>query len=230
MVLLLRALSNHYCEALKRAPVRVKALTSGAAFGTTDALAQARESAAPSDDQQQQQQQHDATRMLVAASYGALYQAPLNHFAWNVLERRFPGTSWAAVMSRVAVDQLTLMPVNMVFFLSWRPMSTALLSALDEARSLDEVRRIFTDGLAAAEANVRAAWAPACTFALSIWPWVHPINFRYVPLEHRLLVTNVCSVFIFSFATWVRDEKDNPDVIEAPVKVALRRTITSQAN
>ena len=86
------------------------------------------------------------------------------------------------------------------------------------------------DGLAAAEANVRAAWAPACTFALSIWPWVHPLNFRYVPLEHRLLVTNVCSVFIFSFATWVRDEKDDPDVIKAPVKVALRRTITSQAN
>ena len=31
------------------------------------------------------------------------------------------------------------------------------------------------------------------------------LSFRYVPLEHRLLVLNVCSLGVFSYATWVKE-------------------------
>ncbi len=91
------------------------------------------------------------------------------------------------VFSRVAVDQMTVMPINMVAFLAWP--------------------HLLRGNIDAAIRNVRASFYDSATFALSIWPFVHPLSFRYVPLEHRLLVLNVCSLFVFSYATWTSERQ-----------------------
>ena len=132
---------------------------------------------------------YDAARTMRNGLFGLLWLGPINHVFWGRsvfgLEYWFPGPSWRAVFSRVAVDQATVMPLNMVIFLSWPSLLAGRLDA--------------------AKANVQEFFVPSVTFALSIWPFVHPLSFRYVPLEHRLLVLNVCSLGVFTYATYVSE-------------------------
>ena len=190
-----------YLRMLRHTPMRTKALTSCCTFSLTDSLAQWRErvkaresslhdAATTSLDRSCQ---YDPVRTARNGLFGLLWLGPVNHIFWGRtplgLEFWFPGSSWRAVFSRVAVDQVTVMPLNMVLFLAW----PALLSG---------------QGLDVAACNVREAFWPAVSFAISIWPFVHPFSFRYVPLEHRLLVLNVCSVFVFSYATYVSEKRN----------------------
>ena len=94
------------------------------------------------------------------------------------------------VITRVALDQAIILPLNMFVFCSWPALLT--LGPTEE-------------GLAEASANVHNGWWAAATFGWSIWPFVHLINFKYVPLNHRLLVLNTVSIGVFSYATFVRD-------------------------
>ena len=189
-----------YLRQLALRPMAVKACTSCTTFSLTDALAQAREAQRA----EGKQVSYDGARTARNGLFGLLWLGPLNHVFWGRtvfgLEHWFPGSSWRAVFSRVLVDQLTVMPLNMVAFLSW----PSLLQG-----DLNGARR-----------NVQEAFWPSVSFALSVWPFVHPLSFRYVPLEHRLLVLNVCSLFVFSYATFVSEKGEN-----AP----LRRTPTEHA-
>ena len=145
--------------------------------------------------------------------FGLLWLGPLNHVFWGTtrfgLEYWLPGPSWRAVFSRVAVDQMTVMPLNMVMFLSW----PALLRG----------------DLHAARASVESSFWASFTFALSIWPFVHPLSFRYVPLEHRLLVLNLCSIGVFSYATWVNERSEAAGAGQGSGGPLLRRSTTSSS-
>ena len=81
-----------------------------------------------------------------------------------------------------------MMPLNMAAFLAWPHLLHGRVEAAAHA--------------------VRSSFWDSFTFALSIWPFVHPLSFRYVPLQHRLLVLNVCSLFVFSYATWVEEREE----------------------
>ena len=187
---------NAYIAALHRRPVSVKACTSCITFSITDCIAQGRQR-----HHQRQQpsclpvQQHDFAQTALNGLFGLLWLGPLNHIVWGRtifgLEHWFPGPSWRAVFSRVAVDQVTNMPLNMVAFLAWP--------------------HLLRGDLSGARASIGQSFWPSYFFALSIWPFVHPLSFRYVPLEHRLLVLNVCSVGVFSWATWVRELEQHAD-------------------
>ena len=182
-----------YLHHLDERPAIVKACTSCLTFTTTDVLAQWRER------RKAPMQRHDLIRTAGNGLFGLLWLGPLNHIFWSMPSSRFcleyywPGPSWRAVFTRVAVDQVTNMPLNMVVFLAWHPLLTG--------RPMDAVT------------NVRKAFWPSYTFALSMWPWIHPLSFKYVPLEHRLLVLNVCSIGVFSYATYCRDRKVADDTV-----------------
>ena len=174
-----------YLHNLHERPAIVKACTSCLTFTTTDVLAQWRER------RKAPMQRHDLIRTAGNGLFGLLWLGPLNHVFWGRtifgLEYWLPGPSWKMVFSRVAVDQMTVMPINMVAFLAWP--------------------HLLRGNIDAAIRNVRASFYDSATFALRIWPFVHPLSFRYVPLEHRLLVLNVCSLFVFSYATWTSERQ-----------------------
>lgn len=176
-----------YLAQLRRRPAITKACTSCFTFSLTDCIAQWRER------KKGNGSWHDFSRTAKNGAFGLLWLGPLNHIFWGRttrfgLEYWFPGPSWRAVLTRVAVDQATVMPLNMVVFLAWPHLLQG------------EVR--------AARASVEHSFWSSFTFALSIWPFVHPLSFRYVPLDHRLLVLNVCSVGVFSYATYVRERAE----------------------
>lgn len=40
------------------------------------------------------------------------------------------------------------------------------------------------------KAKLKKAYKPGMINNFLLWPWVQGINFKYVPLEHRVLVVN----------------------------------------
>lgn len=205
-----------YLHQLRTRPQLVKACTSGTTFTLTDLIAQTRERSAMRACDPTAVRPYDPQRTIRNGLFGFLWLGPINHVFWGTtpfgLEYWFPGPSWRAVFSRVFVDQITVMPLNMVMFLAWPALTTG-------------------QGIEAAMANVRASFIDGVLFAWGIWPFVHPLSFRYVPLEHRLLVLNVCSLGVFTYATWVSERnaaRENTSSV-GPGGSRLARTPTEKA-
>ena len=189
---------NRYLLNLQQRPMIVKACTSCLTFSATDCIAQSRERS-KARSAGLPVPRHDAFQSARNGAFGLLWLGPLNHIFWGRsrfgLEYWIPGQSWSCVFRRVAVDQITNMPLNMVVFLAWP--------------------HLWRGDFKQARADVQAYFWPSFTFALSIWPFVHPLSFKYVPLEHRLLVLNICSLFVFSYATYVSDRQSKMGPVRA---------------
>ena len=76
------------------------------------------------------------------------------------------------MLARVACDQCIFAPTILAVFLS----TMAMLEGSEPQKKLD------------------AAYEPALTKNWMVWPWVQMANFKFVPLEHRVLVVNVISL------------------------------------
>jgi len=70
------------------------------------------------------------------------------------------------------MDQLIFTPINLTCFLS----TQAILEGTSP------------------KAKIESTYATAITKNWMLWPWVQLVNFKVVPLEHRVLVVNVVSL------------------------------------
>lgn len=97
---------------------------------------------------------------------------------YRFLERaiKIPGRPNAEILARVATDQLVFTPVNMLFFFS-------TLSVMEGGNPKDKLDANYWTGL-------KTNWM--------VWPAVQLVNFKLVPLDHRLLVVNFISLGEFS--------------------------------
>lgn len=101
--------------------------------------------------------------------YGGAVFGPAATTWYAFLARRINLSSTnATIAARVAADQFVFAPVNMALFLG----SMAAL----EGQSVS--------------GRLRKAWAKGMVNNFLVWPWVQGVNFRFVPLEHRVLVVN----------------------------------------
>ncbi|OAG42127.1 hypothetical protein AYO21_03581 [Fonsecaea monophora] len=73
------------------------------------------------------------------------------------------------ILARVAADQTVFATCNLAFFLS-------TMSVLEGSDPKEKLAKNYLPGL-------KANWA--------LWPAVQAVNFKLVPLEHRVLVVNV---------------------------------------
>lgn len=78
----------------------------------------------------------------------------------------------ATIAARVALDQGVFAPVAIGMFLS----SMAVLEGGDVGEKLDK--------------NYKSA----LTTNYMVWPFVQAVNFKFVPLDHRVLFVNVISI------------------------------------
>lgn len=103
---------------------------------------------------------------------------------YRFLERsiKFPGKPNAEIVARVACDQLIFTPLNMLFFFS-------TLSVLEGGSPAEKLDANYWTGL-------KTNWM--------VWPAVQLVNFKLVPLNHRLLVVNFISLGMcfFCCAGW----------------------------
>lgn len=104
---------------------------------------------------------------------------------YRLLERsiRFPGRPNKEIVGRVAADQLIFTPVNMLFFFS----GLTLL----EGGSVKE--------------KLKSSYASTLLTNWMVWPAVQLVNFKLVPLNHRLLVVNLISLGWNSYLSYVNE-------------------------
>jgi len=117
---MLRRAWQRYCELLVTKPLITKAATGGTLFGLGDVLGQALDGSI-------ERGQYDPARTLRAVVWSAAGFTPIAH-AWyiKVLDRRVPGTTPKAVISKVALDQLLFAP----FINAVRPILRASVSCI----------------------------------------------------------------------------------------------------
>jgi protein Mpv17 len=91
---------------------------------------------------------------------------------FGILQRVKLKSANATILARVALDQGVFAPTFIGVFLS----SMALMEG---SRPADKLGR---------------SYFPALQANYMIWPWVQLVNFKVVPLEHRLLFVNVIAI------------------------------------
>ena len=108
------------------------------------------------------------------ALYGGAIFGPGATLWYQMLQRRvkIPGSPNLEILARVGIDQTVFATTNLFLFLS----SMAIMEGSDPKKKLE------SSYLTALQKN----WM--------VWPAVQFTNFKYVPLEHRVLVVNFVSI------------------------------------
>lgn len=88
------------------------------------------------------------------------------------------------ILARVAVDQCVFAPTNLFIFLN----TMALLEGTDPQKKL------------------QTTYKPVLQTNFMVWPWVQFVNFKFVPLEMRVLLVNVVSLGWNCYLSWVNSQ------------------------
>ncbi|KUI62986.1 Protein sym-1 [Cytospora mali] len=155
-----------YQAKLASRPLLTQAVTTAVLFGTGDVIAQQAVD-------KKGIQKHDVARTGRMALYGGAIFGPaattwFKFLAKNVNLKSPNGT----ILARVALDQGVFAPCAIGMFLS----SMAVLEGTSVGDKLDK------------------NYTSALTTNWMVWPFAQAVNFKMVPLEHRVLFVNVISI------------------------------------
>ncbi|GBG30321.1 Protein SYM1 [Hondaea fermentalgiana] len=207
----LRGVGAAYDGALRRRPVLVKCLTSGAIAGAGDLVAQlvldpapvlkegnSTASATTSETGRDEpatldgkanlasKEAHtslDLARLARFSLLGGVLVGPTLHVWYGYLGTRIAGRSLAATIKRVVLDQAVFTPLFLPVFLT-------CLGAL-EGKSI----RHTLEG-------VRSIWAPTVVYNWAWWTPVQLANFGVVPAQYQVLVSNAAGVVWNSYLSF----------------------------
>jgi hypothetical protein len=106
---------------------------------------------------------------------------PLATTWFGFLQRRvrIPGSPNAEILARVGLDQTVLAPLNLFAFLS----SMAIMEGSDPQKKIE------------------STYWNALSKNWMLWPFVQAVNFKFVPLQHRVLVVNFVSLGMYRSLT-----------------------------
>ncbi|KAH7027622.1 sym-1 [Microdochium trichocladiopsis] len=155
-----------YQSKLASRPLLTQAVTTAVLFATGDVAAQQLVERRGFD-------KHEFARTGRMFTYGGLVFGPVattwfGFLARNVVLRN----KTAEIGARVACDQLIFAPIMINVFL--RSMAT-----MEGVSAQEKVDKSYWDAL-------KANWM--------IWPFVQAVNFKFVPLDYRVLAVNVVSI------------------------------------
>ncbi|RPB25690.1 hypothetical protein L211DRAFT_96770 [Terfezia boudieri ATCC MYA-4762] len=167
-----------YQTRLARSPLLTQSVTTGILFAAGDCISQQVV-------ERRGFQNYDVLRTARMGAYGGFIFGPMVVQWYRLLERsiRFPGRPSMEIVSRVAADQLIFTPVNMVFFFSG-------LSLLEGGSVTEKLKSSYSSTLL-------TNWM--------VWPAVQLVNFKLVPLNHRLLVVNLISLGWNSYLSYANE-------------------------
>ena len=124
--------------------------------------------------------------------------APLLHFYFPWLSRAFPGSSFPQILKRVIADQAVGAPCNILL-----TFSTLGLLRSDPGSILP---------------RIQSQLLPTWQSSLSFWPFVHMLNFRFVPVAHQPLVAHTCSMLWGTILSYRANRAPSPKVDIADIK------------
>jgi hypothetical protein len=118
----------------------------------------------------------DMTRSIKMGLIRAFAISPFIHVYYPWLERISPGKSAFRVLSRVVLDQIVGSPIVIIIVLG----VNSFISKTEDQSSAAIMGDKFLN-----------AWRKGVQF----WPFIHSINFSFVPLPHRPLVAHFASIY-----------------------------------
>ena len=118
----------------------------------------------------------DRSRLLRSAAVGALLQAPIYHYYYEITEALLPTEEhqYNAIL-KILLDQT-------VTIAAWNAIYYAFLGVLEG----DEPRAIFKKIRETAWPLMKAGWR--------LWPAAHIITYGVIPVQHRLLWVDIVEV------------------------------------
>ncbi|KAJ8069994.1 hypothetical protein OCU04_000398 [Sclerotinia nivalis] len=180
-----------YQMKLAARPVLTQSITSAVLFATGDVLAQQLVEKKGIND-------HEIARTGRMALYGGAIFGPIAtnwfKFLQNHVVLKNKNLEMAA---RVAADQCIVAPLNLGLFLT----TMSVLEGSDPKKKL--------------EAN----YSTALQKNYMIWPAVQAVNFKLVPLEHRVLVVNIVSLGWNCYLSYLNGRKSDVTVEKVVEKV-----------
>lgn len=117
---------------------------------------------------------HDYARTARMASYGGLIFGPAATLWFSFLQRRIviPNRPNLEILTKVGLDQCVFASTNLFVFLN----TMALLEGSDPRKKLE------------------STYFSALGKNWLLWPPVQAVNFKFVPLDYRVLVVNVVAL------------------------------------
>ncbi|KAI5818555.1 hypothetical protein BZA77DRAFT_386160 [Pyronema omphalodes] len=192
-----------YQRQIANHPFRTGAITSGFLFGMGDVIAQ-------QGIEKKGIHHHNFAATARMAAYGSCVFGPAAVGWYKVLEKYIviKNRPNIEMISRVAADQLIFAPIGIAVFFA----SMATMEGIDPQEKLAE------------------SWWVALRANWNVWPAVQLVNFRFVPLEMRVLFANVISVGWNSYLSWLNSLQSNkkaspslePEVIAPEKKNAIK--------
>ncbi|RPB00648.1 hypothetical protein L873DRAFT_1804712 [Choiromyces venosus 120613-1] len=170
-----------YRTALTKRPLLTQCLSTSFLFAAGDVIAQQaveRESSPPG---------HNPYRTLRMALYGGCAFGPMvvNWYKFLQTAVRIPASPNLEIVARVALDQAVFTPVHLTLFFSSMAVMEGLMG--DDGGKGRGARERVRDKLG-------DNWLKGIKANWTVWPGVQLVNFRFVPLEHRVLVVNLVSL------------------------------------
>lgn len=178
-----------YQAKLAMRPLLTQSVTTGVLFATGDALAQtAVEKRALKD--------YDVARSGRMALYGGAIFGPLATKWFGFLQNRvrLPGRPNAEILARVGLDQAVLAPTNLFMFLNYM----AIMEGSDPKQKID------------------STYKSALTKNWMVWPFVQLVNFKFTPLQHRVLVVNVVSLGWNCYLSYLNSQGGSDRITDLP--------------
>ncbi|KAK4545488.1 Protein required for ethanol metabolism [Oleoguttula mirabilis] len=166
-------------------PLLTQSVTTAVLFATGDTMAQQLI-------EQKGFNNHELARTGRMALYGGCVFGPAATMWFGFLQKRIriPGSPNLEIVARVAADQCVFASTNLFVFLS----SMAVMEGTDPKKKLDST---YWEAL-------RKNWM--------VWPVVQFTNFKFVPLEHRVLVVNVISLGWNCYLSFLNSQPSGPHI------------------
>ena len=158
---------HRYQAKLAQRPILTQAITTSILFATGDTMAQQAV-------EKRGFAEHNYARTGRMALYGGCVFGPAATVWFGFLQRKvvIPGRPNLEICARVLTDQTVFASTNLFIFLS----SMALMEGSDPRQKLKD------------------SYGTALSKNWMLWPAVQFTNFKFVPLEHRVLVVNMVSL------------------------------------
>ena len=130
----------------------------------------------------------DFRRLFAVSFFGVYFMGPVGHVWYEKLDgfcHRFARKKWQMISVKVIGDTFLFGPICLWAFF----VSVSLMEGISWRHTEQKIRRDFV---------------PTYLVDYSIWPLVQGLNFRYIPVQHQLLVVNLMCYFDDIFLSYVQ--------------------------
>ncbi|KAF8848770.1 sym-1 [Acephala macrosclerotiorum] len=167
-----------YQMKLASRPILTQSITTAVLFATGDTMAQQLV-------EKRGLANHDIARSGRMALYGGAVFGPAATTWFKFLQNKVVlRNKNAEILARVAADQTIFASTNLFCFLS-------SMAIMEGTSPKDKLEKSYWTAL-------QSNWM--------IWPFIQVVNFKFVPLHHRVLLVNVISLGWNCYLSWINSQ------------------------